>query len=159
MGRRTWESIPARFRPLRGRLNVVVTRSPSALPAAAEEPPAAEGPVRAESLQAALRILEERRRAGGLGRVFVTGGAGVYDGALALPGARRVLLTRVDSDFECDTFFPLRLGQDPEAEGPWRRVGREEHGRWVGEEVPEGVQTESGTRYEFQMWEKEDAGE
>jgi dihydrofolate reductase len=31
MGRKTWESIPAKFRPLPGRLNVVLTRSPDEL--------------------------------------------------------------------------------------------------------------------------------
>ncbi len=29
MGRRTWESLPERFRPLPGRRNVVVTRNPA----------------------------------------------------------------------------------------------------------------------------------
>ena len=48
MGRRTWESFPARFRPLPGRRNIVVTGSPSWA-----EP----GAVRAESLDAALARL------------------------------------------------------------------------------------------------------
>ena len=158
MGRKTWESIPPRFRPLRGRLNVVVTRTPTEgehdAAAAGGTPPPADGPVRAESLPAALAYLEARRRRDGLGRVFVTGGAGIYEAALARPEATRVLLTRVDADFECDTFFPLRLGDGPEADGAWTKASREEHQKWVGEDVPEGGQTENEIPYEFQMWER-----
>jgi len=75
--------------------------------------------------------------------------------------ARRILLTRVLGDFECDTFFPLALGEEGEGQeapggGRWARAGKEEHDRWVGEEVPGGVQGENGTEYEFQMWERID---
>ena len=85
------------------------------------------------------------------------GGSAVYESALARPEAKRVLLTHVESDFECDTFFPVKLGEASDAEAGWRRASREEHGKWAGEDIAEGVQTENGTQYEFQMWEK--AGE
>lgn len=156
MGRKTWESIPPKFRPLKGRLNVILSRS--ALPPPSETP-GDEGPVHASSLKEALAYLRTRHAAGSLGRVFVIGGAGIYRSALEFSGkeegvSKRVLLTRVLTDFECDTFFPLGLVGDGAGTG-WVRRSKKEMDEWVGEEVPEGTQLEAGTEYEFEMWEKE----
>jgi dihydrofolate reductase len=89
MGRRTWESLPERFRPLPGRRNVVLTRDPGWT---------AEGAERAGSLEEALRLLEDD------GRVSVIGGGDVF--AAALPLADELLLTEIDADLPGDTFFP-----------------------------------------------------
>jgi dihydrofolate reductase len=90
MGRKTWESLPLRFRPLPGRRNVVITRNSDFQAASAETAP---------SLDQALREL------GGAARVFVIGGGELY--AQALPRADELLLTEVDADLDGDTFFPL----------------------------------------------------
>ncbi|MFF2777536.1 dihydrofolate reductase [Streptomyces sp. NPDC058052] len=50
MGRKTWDSLPARFRPLAGRRNIVVTRDPRW---------AAEGAERAGSIDEALALAAE----------------------------------------------------------------------------------------------------
>ncbi|CAK7230142.1 hypothetical protein SCUCBS95973_007472 [Sporothrix curviconia] len=166
MGRKTWDSIPPKFRPLRGRLNIVISRS--FVPGLPKDP--AGGPdashVEASSLETALEYLRQRRKAAGTpgsGRVFVIGGAQIYAAALGLADARRVLLTRIMSDFSCDTFFPLALGSptnaaaEAMADAPkWVQRSRAEHAAWIGEEVPEDVQTDNGTEYEFQMWERVD---
>ena len=89
MGRRTWESLPGRYRPLPGRRNVVVTRSP-------EWP--AEGAERAASLRDALELLADEPE------VFVIGGSELY--AEALPLADELRLTEIDAEFEGDVFFP-----------------------------------------------------
>ena len=89
MGRRTWESLPGRFRPLPGRRNVVVTRNPSW---------AAEGAEHADSLEDALALLT------GEDRVFVIGGGQLF--AEALPLADELVLTEIDLDVDGDTFFP-----------------------------------------------------
>lgn len=89
MGRRTWESLPARFRPLPGRRNIVVTRDGAW---------AAEGADRAASPEAALAMVANAARA------FVIGGADLY--AATLPLADELLLTEIDRDFEGDTLFP-----------------------------------------------------
>lgn len=90
MGRRTWDSLPPRFRPLPGRLNIVVSRDGAWH---------AEGATRAGSLDEALAL------AGDAGKVFVIGGAQLY--ALALPRADELVLTEIDADFpDADTFFP-----------------------------------------------------
>ncbi|EKD21272.1 uncharacterized protein L3040_000688 [Drepanopeziza brunnea f. sp. 'multigermtubi'] len=151
MGRKTWDSIPPRFRPLKDRRNVVVTRGGH--PAAAV---AAEGErAVAGSLQQAIELLggqadnEEEDDS----KAFVIGGAQIYKASLESKDAKRILLTRVLSDFECDTFFPVVLGEDGKADG-WERRSKEELDAWTGETVPVGVQEENGTRYVFEMWER-----
>ncbi|MBE3044165.1 dihydrofolate reductase [Candidatus Bathyarchaeota archaeon] len=151
MGRKTWDSIPLKFRPLKNRLNIVISRS-SPSPAQDTPDPDAE-PVRAGSLEEALEYLRGRAE-GTLGHVFVIGGAQIYDAALKLPQARRLLITRILSDFECDTFFPLGVDERGECPEGWAARSKGELDGWAGEEVPAGVQEESGTRYEFQMWER-----
>ena len=89
MGRRTWESLPASFRPLPGRRNVVVTRN---------DDWGAEGAERAASLDDALAALDDEPR------VFVIGGAELY--AEALPRADELYLTELDEEVEGDTLFP-----------------------------------------------------
>ncbi len=96
MGRRTWESLPPRFRPLPGRRNVVLSRDARF---------AAPGAEVVSSLDAALALLREAPQ------VFVLGGAEVY--AEALPRADELILTEIGRSFEgADAFFP-----------PWREAG------------------------------------
>jgi len=89
MGRKTWESLPDAFRPLPGRLNIVVSRNPDFQ--------AAGGTV-VSSLEAA------RAAAGDAEIAFVIGGAELY--RQALPLADRLLLTEIDRDYAGDAFFP-----------------------------------------------------
>jgi len=89
MGRKTWESLPDRFRPLPGRRNVVVTRNPAW---------AANGAERASSLDDALGLLAGSEQA------YVIGGAALY--AAALPLADELELTELDLEVEGDVFFP-----------------------------------------------------
>jgi dihydrofolate reductase len=151
MGRKTWDSIPPRFRPLRDRVNVVVTRDIEPGWACNE----ADGSVRAGSLDAAARFASDGNLAHQ--RVFVIGGAQLYNEALPRAETKRILLTRVLDDFECDTFFPVNLGEDGEGQGKggqWKRRTKAELDAWGGETVVEGVQEENGTKYVFEMWEK-----
>jgi dihydrofolate reductase len=104
MGRRTWESLPERFRPLPGRRNVVVTRNPLWH---------AEGAERAGSLDDALRLLE------GSPQVFVIGGGELF--AATLPVADELRLTEIEADVEGDTFFPPWDG------AAFAETSREEH--------------------------------
>jgi dihydrofolate reductase len=88
MGRKTWDSLPARFRPLPGRRNLVVSRSASELPGAEVF----------ASLDAALAACPEPE-------VCVIGGSEIY--ALALPFANKLALTEVDAAFpDADRHFP-----------------------------------------------------
>lgn len=153
MGRKTWDSIPPRFRPLKGRLNIVISRSFST---PTEEPSNVDlEPVRTPSLEHALSYLREKPQ-GSLGRVFVIGGGQIYASALEMKEARRILLTKVMSDFECDTHFSLKLSDEGKSDPSWTKRSKEELDTWAGETVPEGVQVENDTAYEFQMWERTD---
>ena len=155
MGRKTWDSIPPKFRPLKGRLNIVISRSHSSAPSPAAGLDAGADAVKVGSLEQAVEYLRSGSAGAGAGttRAFVIGGAQIYAAALQLKEARRVLLTRITDDFECDTFFPLALSEEEAAEG-WARRSKEELDAWTGETVPDGVQEENGTKYEFQMWER-----
>ena len=89
MGRKTWESLPPKFRPLPGRLNLVVTRQSGFL---------AEGAQVAHSLQQACALCPVNSTA------WVIGGAELYAQALAL--ASTAVVTEIDADFEGDAFAP-----------------------------------------------------
>lgn len=103
MGRKTWDSLPPRFRPLPGRRNIVVTH---------QEDWDQIGAQRASSLREALSICEHEPE------VWVIGGAQIY--AAAEPLAQRAMVTEIDRDFEGDAFAPVL--------GPaWREIAREAH--------------------------------
>lgn len=89
MGRKTWESLPARFRPLPGRRNIVVTRDTRWQAAGAEA---------AHSLDDALAL------AAGAATACVIGGAELY--RAALPRADELVLTEIERDFDGDVSFP-----------------------------------------------------
>lgn len=95
MGRRTWESLPPRFRPLPGRRNIVVTRS---------DEWSAEGAERAGSLDGALALAASDE-------VWVIGGGMLY--AEALGRADVLEITRLDLTVDGDTRAPSTTG--------WRR--------------------------------------
>ena len=101
MGRKTWDSLPPRFRPLPGRRNLVLTRQ------ADWSAPGAEA---FADLGRALSACE------GVEQVWIIGGGQVY--AQAEPLAQRIEVTEIDREFEGDAFAP-RLGQG------WRETRRE----------------------------------
>jgi len=157
MGRKTWDSIPEKFRPLKGRLNIVLSRSylglsRTFLAGQWEGSANDKEPYKVSSLTVALTALSLRKD---IGKVFVIGGAEIYKAALEDMHAKRILLTRVLTDFECDTFFPVTLNDD--GKGEWKKKSKQELDRWVGEEVPNGVQDENGVQYVFEMYERDQA--
>ncbi|MBL8323932.1 MAG: dihydrofolate reductase [Rubrivivax sp.] len=90
MGRKTWLSLPERFRPLPGRRNLVLTRDPGFVAAGAET---------ARSIDEALARLAEAPE------VCVIGGADVY--AQAMERADELVITHVARHFDgADAFFP-----------------------------------------------------
>jgi dihydrofolate reductase len=102
MGRKTWDSIPPKFRPLPGRQNVVLTRQPGWQ---------AEGAQRVGSVAEAGALFD------GID-AWVIGGAEVY--AQALPLATSLVVTEIDADFEGDAYAPA-------LDGAWQETARETH--------------------------------
>jgi dihydrofolate reductase len=127
MGRATWDSIPARYQPLRGRLNIVLSRAPAlSLP---------EGALHARDLDAAIGLARDAR----VERIFVVGGAQIYALALAHPACREAVLTRIDGSFACDTFMPPL----PDEFRPVEELGSGESGG-VGYRIERWVRGERG---------------
>lgn len=120
MGRKTWDSLPARFRPLPGRRNLVLTRQ-AGWAATGAEPVAS--------------VEEAVQRTAGAPVLYVIGGEQVY--RAALPLARTLLLTEIEEDFEGDARFP-----------EWDRHAFREAWRERHQAAPPNAFTFSFARYE-----------
>jgi len=106
MGRKNYESIPEKFRPLPNRTNIVVTRTkdfnaPNCLVVNSTE----------EGLALAKQANQDE--------IFIIGGSEIY--ALGLPMAERLYLTEIDAIIDGDTYFP-EINK-----GEWREVSRKHH--------------------------------
>lgn len=180
MGRKTWESIPPKFRPLKGRVNVVVSGSLKAEEMGKTED--GEELIVVRSFEEGLRLLAERRRTTReqdeqknaqnslINNIFIIGGATIYKAAMdvdstfsplstseAIPVHLNILLTRIHTDFECDTFFPL----DPADTKGWLKRDRKDLEGFVGEDLGKEQRVKEKTKdgdeveYEFCLWERQ----
>ncbi|MBA0791627.1 hypothetical protein Gohar_016196, partial [Gossypium harknessii] len=100
MGRKTWESIPLKNRPLPGRLNVVLTRSGSFDIATAENV------VICGSMTSALELLAASPYCLSIEKVFVIGGGQILRESLNAAGCDAIHITEIETNIECDTFMP-----------------------------------------------------
>lgn len=103
MGRKTWDSLPPRFRPLPGRSNIVITRQTDW---------SAHGALRAANLPEAVALCADAPVA------WVIGGAQIY--AQAAPHAHAAIVTEIHAPFDGDAFAPV-LGT------AWHQVERSSH--------------------------------
>ncbi|MGO3090020.1 MAG: dihydrofolate reductase [Galactobacter sp.] len=120
MGRRTWESIPARFRPFAGRTSLVITSQPAMADdvAAASRPDAPAEP--APTLDAALTRGTQITTSG---IVWVAGGGRVYANALDSNAVDAAVVTILDLEVpDADTRAPA-LGPDFELTASWPQHG------------------------------------
>ena len=132
MGRKTWDSIPLKFRPLPGRLNVVVSRK------AKEEVTNDANVDVVSSYPDALDLLRKRLD---VETAWIIGGASLYQEALASPETDAIYLTEIFKDFNCDTFFPT--------------LNREE---WIEKECS-GVQEEGDVTFQYKVLRRKVIGE
>ena len=93
MGRKTWESIPDRFRPLPDRINYVLTT---------DENYEDNGCVSYTSLEQCLGDIDGNPL---IDSIFIIWGAQLYNGVLDDSRLEKIYLTKVDWDFGCDVFF------------------------------------------------------
>jgi len=107
MGRKNFESIPERYRPLRNRTNVVITRQNNYQ---------AEGCVVVNSLEAALEVAQHNSDY----EPFIIGGGQIYKLALEGNLVDKIYFTKVHNSFEGDTFFP-------ELSDEWKEVNRKDY--------------------------------
>lgn len=114
MGRATWESLPARFRPLPGRQNIVLSRRPGYV---------ADGATVTSTLADALGLV-------GDGDAWVIGGGAVYEAAIA--HADRLEVTEVDAVLAGDTYAPV-------VDDDWQPVARVPEAGWCTSSGPDGL--------------------
>nr|CAH8853164.1 unnamed protein product [Trichobilharzia regenti] len=98
MGRITWESIPQNFKPLKDRINIVVSSTLKQLPPGVRVVP---------SLNAAVELLYTEELSSIVDEVFIIGGSRLYDETLKQTKYPvRIYCTHVLKEVDCDTFFP-----------------------------------------------------
>nr|ABB84718.1 DHFR [Pneumocystis jirovecii] len=146
MGRKTWESLPAHSRPLKNRINVVISRQ--------EVLDLGGGAYHARSLDDALALLSQIYDSTSkiqLNRVFVIGGGELYKAAMEHSRLNRIIATVIHNEVDCDVFFPIDF-RSSQSCLPWRKQDHSVLEAWVGSKVPQGKINENGFIYEFEMW-------
>jgi len=98
MGRKTWESIPPKFRPLSNRINIVLSRKPQYL---SDEKEVEVFQSFTDAVSNVPKIFKD------IGEVFVIGGSQVYEEAFKHEGLSEVYITKVYKEFDCDCFLPM----------------------------------------------------
>lgn len=129
MGRKTWESIPPKFRPLPGRINIVLSSSLTKT--------SGENVYVCNSFESVEDLLTNTL-SGQVHISWVIGGASLYKWAIKHPKCERIYLTWIKKKFECDTFFPSISENFEEIEDS---------------SVPQGEQQEGDVKYEYRVYE------
>ncbi|MDH5380024.1 MAG: dihydrofolate reductase [Cyclobacteriaceae bacterium] len=107
MGRKNWESIPDKFRPLPNRINIVMSRNSSY--------PLPEGVFLVDDMQKAFEIGEKHNES----EFFIIGGEDIY--RIGFPFADRLYITEVNDSPEGDAYFPEFDKNE------WKEISREHH--------------------------------
>ncbi|KAJ7335816.1 hypothetical protein JRQ81_013757 [Phrynocephalus forsythii] len=132
MGKKTWLSVPEEKRPLKNRINIVLSKELKEVP---------QGAYLSRSLDEALELLESPELANKVDLVWIVGGHSVYKAAMDKPIHQLLFVTRILHEFESDTFFPEidfeKYKLLPTYEG-----------------VPTDIQEENGVQYKFEVYEK-----
>ena len=107
MGRRNFESIPHKYRPLPNRTNIIITR---------QSEYKAEGCIVVNSVETALEIAKNN----GDIEPFIIGGGQIYRIAIEKNLVDKIYLTKIHHSFKGDTFFP-------ELSSDWRETNKTEN--------------------------------
>ncbi|XP_034178239.1 dihydrofolate reductase isoform X1 [Osmia lignaria lignaria] len=131
MGRRTWECIPSKYRPLPNRINIVLTSQ--FLDYGNEA-------IVCKSIPHAIDVISKEPLKDQVESIWVIGGSSVYKAAMESPNFSRLYLTKIKKHFDCDTFFPpipnnFVLTEDPN--------------------VPQGIQEENGIQFVYEVYKRE----
>ncbi len=104
MGRKTYESIPTKFRPLVGRINIVLSHN-SDVRNSLNIP---ESVLVAKSLDDGLDLLKSDTLKDTIDQVFIIGGESVYREAILSSKCQKIFLTEVIGEVpNLDTYFPV----------------------------------------------------
>merc|ERR1712098_1039965 len=131
MGRKTWESIPSRIRPLKNRINIVLSRQEKSL---SEN----ENVFVCDSFANAIERVEGMKDE--IESCWVIGGSSVYEEAMMNPKLEYIYITNIMQDFECDTFFPALSTK------AWEEVEEKM--------VPSEIQEEDGVKFQYKVFKR-----
>lgn len=131
MGRRTWDSIPNKFKPLNDRINCVLSRTDLDLKKYQDV-------YTFKSLEQCLEEIETSDLRDRFETVWVIGGSNIYKESMESKKFYRLYLTNILKNFDCDTFFPKIPDNLIEVRDP---------------EVPEGTQKEKGIEFVYRVYE------
>ncbi|CAL1198780.1 unnamed protein product [Candida parapsilosis] len=140
MGRKTWDSIPTKFRPLPNRLNVVLSRS-------FDNKVIDENILHASSVEDSLKLVREEN----IERVYVIGGAEIYNEFIKSGLVDNVLLTEIEhseqEEIAMDTFLKFDVNQ-------WTKSSKSELIQFTGEEAIDDDNQENKFVYNYTLWQK-----
>lgn len=137
MGRKTWESIPAKFRPLPDRLNIILSRS-------YENEIIDSNIIHANSVESSLSLISN------VDRIFIIGGAQIYNELINNPLVSQLLITEIEhpnpESVEMDTFLKFTLES-------WTKQPKSELQKFIGEEIilEDDIQ-EGDFTYNYTLW-------
>ncbi|XP_011310647.1 dihydrofolate reductase [Fopius arisanus] len=130
MGRRTWECIPKKFRPLQNRINMVLTNQQLDL---------GKDAIVCKSIPAAIQMISTGSLKDKVEKIWVIGGSSVYEAAMESPNFHRLYLTEIRKYFECDTFFPDIPNDFITVTDP---------------NIPQDIQEENGIEFQYKVYER-----
>lgn len=133
MGRKTWFSIPPQNRPLKDRINVVVSKTME------QPPPGAH--LLAHSVKEALDLINNTILSRSIALVWIIGGSNIYKEAMLMPGPMRIFITKILNNFDCDTYFPLEIMSK------WKFMSDHQYSK-----IP--TRQENGVPFKFEVYEK-----
>ena len=97
MGRLTWQSLPEFYRPLKNRLNLVISKNENAI----------DLNINKDHLFRSLEdALQYASKLDFIKQIFIVGGQEIYRNAIRMKKCNKIYLTKIDSQFNCDRFFP-----------------------------------------------------
>ncbi|XP_061939612.1 dihydrofolate reductase isoform X2 [Apis cerana] len=129
MGRRTWESIPKEHKPLKNRINIILT---------SQSLDYGNDVIVCKSIPHAFEVIEKIKDR--IENIWVMGGSSVYKAAMESPNFYRLYLTRIKKYFECDTFFPTIPNDFVLTEDP---------------NIPQGIQEENDIQFVYEVYKKQ----
>ncbi|XP_075988255.1 dihydrofolate reductase [Anticarsia gemmatalis] len=132
MGRKTWDSIPDKYKPLSDRLNIVLTHNVDSV-----KEKAPKEVVVVPSIDEAITHIEGRDD---VESTWVIGGSSIYEAAMAHPNCGKIYLTEIQKSFDCDTFFP--------------HIDKQQFQVVDEEAIPSERQTEGDITYYFRVYRK-----
>lgn len=141
MGRKTWDSIPSKFRPLSSRLNIILSRS-------FDNEVIDENLLHAKSVQDSLQLIKDKN----IERVYVIGGAEIYNEFIKSGLVDNVLLTEIEhtekEELDMDTFLKFDVNQ-------WTKQSKSELIEFTGEEAIDDDIREDKFIYNYTLWQKQ----